>query len=155
MTKEKFYAACAAILRVGHPYTDKTPAVRVDPHTLVAYRPPTRATRWGGREPGNGRFPGFGLARMFASDRVQLVITRPVSINRTFESPEAALAYLRMAIPAEAAVHAHDGRGGVGKARAALAPVGVAAGQRSAPLQAAIRPLGHFPAKAMLAIARC
>jgi hypothetical protein len=32
---------------------------------------------------------------MFAADHVQLVLTRPISINRTFDSPEAAVAFLR------------------------------------------------------------
>jgi hypothetical protein len=95
MTKEDFYGACAALLGVGRRYVERSPPTRFAPRSLTPYRPPTRASRWGDRQPGNGRFPGFGLARMFAADHVQLVLTRPISINRTFDSPEAAVAFLR------------------------------------------------------------
>jgi hypothetical protein len=101
MTKKEFYAACAAILGVGHRYVDRSPPTRFAPRSLTSHRPPTRASRWGDREPGNGRFQGFGLARMFAADRVQLVLARPVSINRTFNSPEAAIAFLRAMLKAQ------------------------------------------------------
>ncbi len=109
MTKKAFYDTCAAILGVSHQYVDKSPPIRFALRDLTSYRPPTRASRWGDREPGNGRFQGFGLARMFATSCVQLILTRPVSINRTFDNPEAAIVFLRTTLLAPSTPR--DGRG--------------------------------------------
>jgi hypothetical protein len=54
---------------------------------------------------------------MFAADRVQLIFARPVSINRTFDSPEAAIAFLRAMLPAPSApLGARDAGDGAEKA---------------------------------------
>lgn len=51
MNEEDFSRECAAILGADDLYRARTFA---------------RRTRWNNRDPGNGRFPGFGTIRMFA-----------------------------------------------------------------------------------------
>lgn len=47
-----FYDRCAAILGIPHEYNEPTNFKR---------------SRWNNRQPGNGRFPGFGTIQCFGS----------------------------------------------------------------------------------------
>jgi hypothetical protein len=80
MNEEQFYRECAAILGADDLYR--------------ARRFPGR-TRWNNRDPGNGRFPGFGTIRMFAPDHIHVALRRPAPVSRRCHSAEEALALLR------------------------------------------------------------
>lgn len=95
----EFYAACAELLGTEHHWRDSRPRPRVDRLTGALYTPSTRATRWGGREPGNGRFPGFGLIRCFGH-RVQVALKAPVRCTAVFASRREALEGLIALLPA-------------------------------------------------------
>ena len=92
-SEEDFYSECAEILGTEHQYRDDAPRPKVDRDGNV-YTPMTKATRWGGREPGNGRFPGFGIIRLFGSV-VQVQLTEPKRLSGIFNSKEEALSFLR------------------------------------------------------------
>ena len=51
-------------------------------------------TRWNNRKEGSGRFPGFGIIRVFGS-QVHIALTFPILISKVFESQEAALSALK------------------------------------------------------------
>jgi len=91
---EDFYGECAEILGTEHEYSDQVPRPKISRHG-IRYIPTTKQTRWGPRTPGNGRFPGFGMIRLFWPDTVQIIITRPKTISITIEGREKALDYLR------------------------------------------------------------
>lgn len=55
-------------------------------------------TRWNNRKPGNGRFEGYGLVRFFGANMIHVMISKPVSMNRTFSSTEDALSALKKAL---------------------------------------------------------
>jgi hypothetical protein len=75
---EQFYAEVAEILGTTHDY-----------------REPKRRTRWNARQVGNGRFPGWGLVRLFG-DAVLVCLRRgPPPLIRRFASREEALEFLR------------------------------------------------------------
>ena len=76
--EQGFYRACAELLGVAHSYRP------------FAFR---RPTRWNNRTPGNGRFPGFGLIRLFG-DSVHMHLRAPEAVNRRFASQEEALNFL-------------------------------------------------------------
>jgi hypothetical protein len=76
--EQAFYAACADLLGAEHVYR------------RFPFR---RKTRWNNRLAGNGRFPGFGLIRLFGS-HVHVHLRAPVAVNRWFESRESALSFL-------------------------------------------------------------
>ena len=96
MMKEKeFYKECVKIVGTESEYTTpKKISKRFNRETGEMYQPPTSATRWGGREPGNGRFPGLGLIRCFGSNCIQVNIKNP-TLSKTYESYEEALDALR------------------------------------------------------------
>ncbi len=78
MTNEEFYAECAALLGVDHegkPFTHY------------------RRTRWNNRTPGQGRYPGCGIIRVFGST-VHIALNSP-SLSGTFSSKEDALVAIR------------------------------------------------------------
>jgi hypothetical protein len=79
MDNHEFYRRCAEILGTEDTYTPF-------PHD---YR-----TRWNNRAAGSGRFPDHGIVRRFG-DSVQVALRRPCEVHRTFDTPEAALAFLR------------------------------------------------------------
>lgn len=62
MTNEAFYAECAALLGTSY---DCVP---------FSYG---RRTRWNNRSAGSGRFPGFGLIRVFSDDEVHVHLHSP------------------------------------------------------------------------------
>lgn len=80
--EERFYQECAELLCV--------------PNT---YRPfPTSAhykRRWYKREAGNGRFEGCGLIRMFSPTLIHVSLSRPMKINKWFNSTDDVLNMLR------------------------------------------------------------
>jgi hypothetical protein len=91
---ERFYSACAEMLGAGHAWRDAKPHPKVDRVTGAIWQPMTRAGRWAGREPGNGRFEGFGLIRLFGQNRVHLLLRRPQAVNRIFDGRGKALEFL-------------------------------------------------------------
>jgi hypothetical protein len=73
-----FYQGCAELLGAEHQY-------RRFPYA--------KRTRWNNRTAGNGRFPGFGVIRLFG-DRVHMQLRAPHALNRVFASRDEALAFL-------------------------------------------------------------
>lgn len=55
--EEDFYGECAEILGTEHEYRDCVPRPKID-REGQKYMPATKATRWGGREPGKRAFSG-------------------------------------------------------------------------------------------------
>ncbi len=76
--EQAFYQDCAKLLGTEHDYQP------------YPYR---RRNRWNNRVPGNGRFPGFGLIRLFG-DRVHIQLRSPVRVN-LWCSRDDALEYLK------------------------------------------------------------
>ena len=93
---EDFYGRCAEILGTEHEFRDCVPRPKMDRNGKM-YTPATKATRWGGREPGNGRFQGFGIIRAFGNT-VQINLTKPKRISAIIEGRDEALAFLRKAV---------------------------------------------------------
>ncbi len=81
MEKEKFYQLCAVALGTEHKFKEINYTKRW-------------SNRWGPREPGNGRFPNFGIIRWYGPTMIHMSLVHPESITRTFSSPDAALAFL-------------------------------------------------------------
>lgn len=74
-----FYEECAKILGVdyeceGFPYRKRT--------------------RWNNRKAGNGRFPGFGIIRVYG-DVVHVALRKPIIHQQIFNSKQEALDFLR------------------------------------------------------------
>lgn len=82
--EEGFYQECADLLGI--------------PSTYVQRSKYWRRTRWTNRIPGSGRFPGYGLIRMFGPKMIHMNLTKPVVVNRTFNSSEEALAFLKKVV---------------------------------------------------------
>lgn len=81
--EERFYQECAELLCVPNTYRPRP----------FAYK-----TRWNNRGAGNGRFPGFGLIRMFGTNCIHVCLNKPMQVNRIFNSPEAVTDFLRQHI---------------------------------------------------------
>lgn len=81
--KEKFYNDCADLLETSYEF------VKIIPNTR-------RSGRWGPRQPGNGRFPGFGLIRWFSAKVIHVHLINPVQVDKVFDSAETALDYIRV-----------------------------------------------------------
>lgn len=91
MNKKDFYDRCADILGCQHDYSTFNDKIyRFDEEGKPCG---TNATRWGGRHPGNGRFPGYGTIRAFGPV-IHVALTRPKSVAQTFNSQEEVLAFL-------------------------------------------------------------
>lgn len=95
--EENFYGLCAEILGTEHQYRDDVPRPKRD-REGKRYFPTTKSTRWGGREPGNGRFPGFGLIRLHWPDLVLIRLHHPKKIYANITGRDEALQYLRQAM---------------------------------------------------------
>jgi hypothetical protein len=80
MTDEQFYRECAAILGAEHVFRARRFAGR---------------SRWNNRDPGNGRFPGYGTIRMFAPDQIHIALRTPEPLSRRCHSVQEALALLK------------------------------------------------------------
>jgi len=91
MDKFDFYAEVARVLGTTHEAL-MLPKRRLRDGREVVWR-----SRWGPRQPGNGRFPGHGIARWFGPADVHLAFSRPVVSGR-FNSAAAALNALRDAV---------------------------------------------------------
>ncbi|WP_081162841.1 hypothetical protein [Ensifer aridi] len=78
--RKTFYDECSRILGAPH-----------------VFRAPLRGkiNRWNNRAPGNGRFPGYGLIRMYGSHHIQITLRRPAELNIVCHSKEEALTALR------------------------------------------------------------
>lgn len=74
MPEEEFYNKIAELLGTQHVYV----------------QPVTYMRRWGKRTPGNGRFPGHGVIRVHASDRIHFAFYTP-AFSKTFKSFDEAL----------------------------------------------------------------
>jgi len=77
MEKEVFYAACDSLLGQTH-----------EPPRKLRKR-----GRWGPREPGSGRYEGFGLIRYFSSNIVHLSLNQPLPVTM-LTTPQGALDFL-------------------------------------------------------------
>lgn len=81
MEKEQFYQECGALLGIEYNY-------------LEIYHNKRRTNRWGPREPGNGRFPDFGIIRWFSPTCIHVSLIKPKPINKFFNSSESVLSFL-------------------------------------------------------------
>lgn len=84
---ERFYQDVSDLLGIQSNY-------EYNPHTVGG----TYRTRWNNRAAGNGRFEGYGLIRFFGPNVIHVSISKPVSINKTFDSKADVLAALKKAI---------------------------------------------------------
>lgn len=82
--EEKFYQDVSDLLGIENTY-------EYNRYTVGG----TYRTRWNNRKPGNGRFEGYGLIRMFGPDTIHVALSRPIFIQKTFSSTEEVLEYLR------------------------------------------------------------
>lgn len=73
----QFYQQCADILGIKHEFT-------------VRY---AKRTRWNHRNPGNGRFSGYGTIRWFSRENIHLAFHSPL-VTMTFSSPDECLGWL-------------------------------------------------------------
>jgi len=74
--EQGFYERCAELLGV--------------PYTYRSYPYKGHTSRWNNRDPGNGRFPGRGLIRLYG-DTVHMMLRHPICITRRFASSAEAL----------------------------------------------------------------
>ena len=81
--EERFYTQVADLLETTHDYK---------PFTMH------RKRRWFKRSPGNGRYPGFGLIRMFSPNCIHVILQHPTKINKLCKSPDDALELIRNGI---------------------------------------------------------
>ena len=91
----KFYSDCADLLGTECGYRDRIPGPKVDRETGQSYNPPTSGSRWGGREPGNGRFPPYGTIRLHWPSLVIIRLTKPKNIWANIQGRDEALEFLR------------------------------------------------------------
>lgn len=82
VVEERFYRECAELLCVPHSYKPFG--------TSAHYK-----RRWYNRNPGNGRFEGCGLIRMYSPTLIHVCLKRPMKINKWFESPDDVLKMLK------------------------------------------------------------
>lgn len=78
--EEAFYRECARLLDAVHTY-----------HPWIG-RPPNR---WNNRNPGNGRFPGFGTIRMYGPNYIHISLRQPVVVNKVCRSQNDVFRLLR------------------------------------------------------------
>ena len=78
MANEDFYHKCADILGVDY---------ICEPFTHY------KRTRWNNRKPGSGRYPGYGLIRVFGN-KVHVALTKPVLHTKVYDSCEEVLEFL-------------------------------------------------------------
>jgi len=76
--KKEFYARCGEILGIEHDWNPPVP----------------RRTRWNNRVIGNGRFPGFGLIRIFGD---QIMVTNRAG-SKMFKNKEEVFEHLQKSI---------------------------------------------------------
>lgn len=78
LNKKEFYEKCSKLLKVDHDYCSLNDDLvhRINRHGVLVKKP-TKANRWGGREPGNGRFKGKGLIRAYNENCVHVNLNNP------------------------------------------------------------------------------
>ena len=94
MEKKEFYQRCAQILNTEHNYVDLKPRIKFDRITGEKIQTSTAYTRWGPRIPGNGRFPGFGLIRVFSPEKIFVNFSKPKSVSKMFNSYDEVINFL-------------------------------------------------------------
>lgn len=72
MDKREFYAKCDSLLGQTHA-----------PPTELRYR-----GRWGPREPGSGRYEGYGLIRWFSEELIHVSLTAPTKVSTTMTAEQ-------------------------------------------------------------------
>lgn len=77
---EGFYEECARVLNCANAHCKRPEGYR--------------KSRWGNRNPGAGRFEGFGIIRVFG-ETVLISLRYPVKTTKQFTSRELALEYLK------------------------------------------------------------
>lgn len=77
--EEGFYQTCAAMLGVAYQYKPG----------------PYRLTRWNNRNPGNGRFPGYGMIRMYGPNSIHVCLRHPEVVNRRCTSMDEVFELIR------------------------------------------------------------
>ena len=98
MEKKEFYAKCAELLDCENLYVDESaPIQKIDRNTGEKYQPMTKATRWGRREPGAGRFPDHGIIRVFNDTTILVGLINP-KLNGTFDSFDAVLVAIKQTL---------------------------------------------------------
>lgn len=85
MLKEDFYKRVSEILDTNIEY--KTP-----------YSGAKRPNRWNNRSPGNGRFEGYGIVRMFSLTFISVDLYFPRHAKGNFKTPDTALDFINMII---------------------------------------------------------
>lgn len=90
MNKKEFYTKCSEIVGYETDYVELPPITPSRDRYGNIVQPMTRKTRWGGRSPGNGRFPGLGIIRVFSSQCIHITIKNP-DLNSIYNSYDDAL----------------------------------------------------------------
>jgi hypothetical protein len=90
MKQEEFYKRCAEIFGVDIPYNEIILAPMIDWDTGTLHHRYTAASRWSGRNPGNGRIEGYGIVRWFSSEQIHVALKNPRH-HQIYKSAEDAL----------------------------------------------------------------
>lgn len=98
MNKKDFFDECANILGTQHNFVDLKPRRKTDRKTGKIIQTDSAYTRWGPRIPGNGRFPGFGLVRVFSPSNIFVVLQNPIQTSKSFNSYQETLDFLRQVV---------------------------------------------------------
>ena len=77
MTEEEFYKEVAKLVGVESEYTDRVPIKPRLNREGIMVQPLTNATRWAGRQPGNGRFKGVGFVKVFNKNCIAVSFRNP------------------------------------------------------------------------------
>lgn len=76
--EQDFYNRVAEILHIDYNY-------------IVPFY---KKTRWNARCLGNGRFPGYGLIRMYGPNLIHVVLHNPIRVNQHFIDMEECIKFL-------------------------------------------------------------
>lgn len=98
MNKEEFFNECAKIFKIEHNYANLRRLQKIDRTTGKIIQTNSSYCRWGPRTPGNGRFPGFGLVRVFSPSQIFVNLNNPVKISQEFKSFEEVIEFLKKII---------------------------------------------------------
>ena len=90
MITEDFYKLCDEIVGVESEYKQPLKIYPKTDRDGNKVQPMTNASRWGGREPGNGRYEGYGLIRVYNASCIHITFKNP-NINNTYDSFDEAL----------------------------------------------------------------
>lgn len=78
MSNEEFYIRCAEIIGISY---------ECSPF------PYYKRTRWNNRNPGSGRYPGFGIIRKFG-DQIHVSLRHTISHNKIYNSEKDVFTFL-------------------------------------------------------------